>query len=69
SLSNTEILNLGTQVLQMGSSNLEQARFPRDEYSENALINKIFYLTYDEEIAKNEIYQYIFNDNKLWQTP
>ncbi|MEG2289439.1 MAG: LCP family protein [Clostridium sp.] len=69
SLSNTEILNLGTQVLQMGSSNLEQARFPRDEYSENALINKIFYLTYDEEIAKKEIYQYIFNDNKLWQTP
>ncbi|WP_346946903.1 LCP family protein [Clostridium sp.] len=66
SLSNTEILNLGTQVVSMGSSDLEQARFPRDEYSENALINSIFYLTYDEDIAREEIHEYLFKDIKLW---
>ncbi len=67
SLSNSEILSLGTQVLSMGSSELEQARFPRDEYSENSIIDDIYYLTFDEHIAREEIYEYLFKDNKLWE--
>lgn len=69
SLSNRDILNLGTQVLSIGSSDLEQQRFPRDDYSENSMINNIFYLTFDENIARKEIYEYLFNDNKMWQEP
>lgn len=67
SLSNTEILTLGTQVLSIGNFNIEQQRFPRDEYSENSLINDIFYFTFDEEATREQIYEYIFNDKKLWE--
>lgn len=67
SLSNSEILSLGTQVLSMNNTQLEQARFPRDEYSENALINGIYYFTFDESIAREEIHDYLFKDNKLWE--
>jgi len=66
SLSNKEILTLGTQLITNGSTSVEQERFPRDEYSENALINDIFYLTFDEDIAREEIYEYLFKDVKLW---
>jgi len=67
SLSNSEILSLGTQVLSMNNTQLEQARFPRDEYSEDSLINGIFYFTFDENIAREEIHDYIFKDKKLWE--
>lgn len=67
SLSNYEIISLSTQVLSMNNIHLEQARFPRDEYSENALINEIYYFTFDEDIAKEEIYNYLFKDIKLWE--
>ncbi len=67
SLSNTEILNLGTQVISMGSSDLEQQRFPRDDYSKNSIINEIYYLTFDEDTARKEIYEYLFNNKKIWE--
>ncbi len=69
SLTNTEIVNLGTQVISMNSRNLEQQRFPRDEYSENSIINDIYYLTFDEDTARKEIYEYLFNDKKVWEEP
>ncbi len=68
SLSNSEILSLGTQVLSMNNTQLEQARFPRNEYSEDSLINGIFYFTFDENIAREEIHDYIFKDKKLWES-
>jgi LCP family protein required for cell wall assembly len=67
SLSNSEIFSLGTQVLSMNTRQLEQARFPRDEYSENSLINEIYYLTFDEDIARKEISEYLFKDKKMWE--
>ena len=51
----------------MNTRQLEQARFPRDEYSENSLINEIYYLTFDEDIARKEISEYLFKDNKMWE--
>ena len=68
SLTNSEILTLGTQVLSLGNLSIEQARFPRDDYSENSLINDIFYFTFDEDIARREIYEYLFKDKKIWET-
>lgn len=66
SLSNSEILTLGTEVLSMGSLSVEKERFPRADYSENAIINDVFYYTFDEDIARQEIYDYLFNDKKTW---
>lgn len=67
SLTNTEMLNLGTQVLSIGSGNLEQQRFPRDDYSKDDKIDGIYYYTFDEDIARKEIYEYLFNDKKIWE--
>jgi len=68
SLTNSEILSLGTQVLSMNNAQLDQARFPRDEYSENSIINGIFYFTFDENIAREEIHEYLFKDSKIWES-
>ncbi len=69
SLSNKEIINLATNVLNLGTKNIEQERFPRDEYTHNSKINDIFYLCYDEDYTEEQIHEYIFNDRKMWLEP
>ena len=63
SLSSTEILSLGTKVLSIGN-NLEQDRFPRDEYAQGAMINGVSYITFDIETTKQQVRDYIFEDIK-----
>ncbi|MDU5108522.1 LCP family protein [Clostridium sp.] len=58
-----DILSLGTKVLGIGN-NLEQDRFPRDGYGEGAMIDGVYYLTFDIETAKQQMRDYIFNDTK-----
>lgn len=60
-LSATDILSLGTKALTIGNK-LEQNRFPKDGYSEGAMIDNIYYLTFDINIAKEQMRDYIFND-------
>ncbi|WP_052447471.1 LCP family protein [Clostridium polynesiense] len=64
SLSSTEILKLGTDVLTSGIGNIEQERFPIDGYAKGINLNKIYYLQFDEEATKDHIYKYIFEDIK-----
>lgn len=69
SLSNKEILNLAANVLNLGTKDIEQERFPRDEYSHNSNINDLFYLCYDEAYTEEQVHEYIFNDRKMWLEP
>lgn len=69
SLSNKEIINLAANVLNLGTQNIEQERFPRDEYTHNSKINDIFYLCYDEDYTEEQIHEYIFSDRKMWLEP
>ncbi|WP_346869215.1 hypothetical protein [Clostridium sp. UBA5119] len=69
SLSNKEIINLAANVLNLGTKNIEQERFPRDEYTHNSEINDVFYLCYDEDYTEEQIHEYIFNDRKIWLEP
>lgn len=62
-LSAADIMALGTKVVGIGN-NLEQDRFPRDGYGEGAMINGVYYLTFDIETAKQQMRDYIFNDIK-----
>lgn len=62
-LNTGDILSLGTNVLGIGN-NLEQDRFPRDGYGEGAMIDGVYYLTFDIETAKQQMRDYIFNDLK-----
>lgn len=58
----TDILTLATKVVGMSNGNLEQERFPLDEYSWGENIDGIYYLRFDEEITKKQIMDYIFDD-------
>lgn len=62
-LNTGDILSLGTNVLGI-VNNLEQDRFPRDGYCEGAMIDGVYYLTFDIETAKQQMRDYIFNDIK-----
>ncbi len=62
-LNAADILSLGTKVLGIGN-NLEQDRFPRDGYGEGAMIDGVYYLTFDKETVKKQMRDYIFNDTK-----
>ncbi|WP_297712639.1 LCP family protein [Clostridium sp.] len=66
SLNYSEILDLGNEVLKMGATNLEQERFPRDEYCEGKMISGIYYLTFDKEQTVQQLHDYIFDDIKSW---
>lgn len=62
-LNAADILSLGTKVLGIGN-NLEQDRFPRDGYGEGAMIDGVYYLTFDKEATVQQMRDYIFNDVK-----
>lgn len=66
SLSNKQILTLAANVLSLGTTAIEQERFPRDEYCNDANINDTYYLWYDADYTEEQMFEYIFNDNKIF---
>jgi polyisoprenyl-teichoic acid--peptidoglycan teichoic acid transferase len=62
SLDNNEIINIGRFLLKTGVKNIEQARFPLDNYCEGKIINDVWYLTFDEKVTAKQIGEYIFQD-------
>ncbi|WP_133013985.1 LCP family protein [Clostridium cuniculi] len=62
SLKYSDIIDLGSEVLKIGVKELEQGRFPRDEYCEGKMIEGIYYLTFDKEKTVKQLYEYIFED-------
>jgi len=63
SMSAGDILSLATDVASTGK-NLEQDRFPRDETVQHISIDNIYYLSFDPEVVKEQMRDYIFNDVK-----
>ncbi|MEG0775130.1 LCP family protein [Clostridium sp.] len=64
SLTSKDIINLGMSSLTVGNKHIEQQRFPLDSYSEGKKIDGVFQLTFDEEVTKDQMYKYIFEDIK-----
>lgn len=64
SLSNMEILSLGTSAVTSGTTNIEQVRFPYDGYFNDSgkMINGVWYLPYDLDQTSNQIHEYIYSD-------
>ncbi len=60
-LSNGEIVSLCTTVLTMGSPELEQNRFPKDDYSQGKSIRGVYYLIFDLEKTTQDIQDFIYN--------
>lgn len=67
SLDYSKILELGTEVLKMGVTSLEQERFPLDGYCEGKMINEVYYLTFNKELTVEQLHNYIFEDVRIWQ--
>ncbi|HCL4548632.1 LytR family transcriptional regulator [Clostridium botulinum] len=64
SLSSTEIMKMGTSAFALGIDNVEQQRFPLDNYCEGKLIESIYYLLFNEEKTIDQMHKYIFEDIK-----
>ncbi|EPY2271636.1 LCP family protein [Clostridium sporogenes] len=64
SFSSTEIMKMGTSAFALGIDNVEQQRFPLDDYCEGKLIEGVYYLLFDEEKTINQMHKYIFEDIK-----
>lgn len=62
SLDNGKIINLGTFLLKSGFKNIDQQRFPLDDYCEGKFINDVWYLTFDEKTTSDQIGKYIYQD-------
>ena len=60
SLSSGEIMNYGVQGVKLVNS-LEQDRYPKDENSEEAMINNVYYLKFDERATIEALHNWIFN--------
>ena len=66
SLDYSKILELGTEVLKMGVTTLEQERFPLDGYCQGEIINGVYYLIFNKSLTVEQLYNYIFEDVKKW---
>lgn len=66
SLSNSDILTLGRQMITTGISQVEQQRFPIDGYCKGEIIRGVWYLTPKPgiETTKDQIVDYIFRDER-----
>ena len=66
SLDYSKILELGTEVLKMGVTTLEQERFPLDGYCQGEIVNGVYYLTLDKALTVEQLHNYIFEDVPSW---
>ena len=62
----SKILELGTEVLKMGVTTLEQERFPLDGYCQGEMINGVYYLTFNKALTVEQLHNYIFEDVRIW---
>ena len=67
SLDYSKILELGTEVLKMGVTTLEQERFPLDGYCQGEMIDGVYYLTFDKTSTVEQLHNYIFEDIRIWE--
>jgi polyisoprenyl-teichoic acid--peptidoglycan teichoic acid transferase len=64
SLSKTDILKLGTDVLTSGIKALDQERFPVDGYHTGQYIKDVWYLKFDQKATQEQLRKYIYDDIK-----
>lgn len=67
SLDYSKILELGTEVLKMGVTTIEQERFPLDGYCQGEMIEGVYYLTFDKASTVEQLHNYIFENTRIWE--
>ncbi|MFL0268931.1 LCP family protein [Candidatus Clostridium radicumherbarum] len=64
SMSNMDIISLGTKVLTSGTHSLDQERFPVDGYWSDYVYNGIDYLKIDLNATSDQLFNFIYKDIK-----
>lgn len=67
SMSKSDILATGSDLLSCGISNVDWCRFPVDGASKGERINKIWYLTTDLKTTTSNLHSFIYDDIKTPQ--
>ena len=61
-LTNTEILSIATEVLNMESTDIEQSRFPLDGNSE-MILTDMYHMMIDIESTTKDIHNFLYSLN------
>jgi LCP family protein required for cell wall assembly len=64
SMNSMDIIKLGSKVFSSNISNLDQERFPLDDYCSNEMIDGVSYLIADMEATVDQLHKYIYEDIK-----
>lgn len=64
SLSPLDLARLSGDVIATGLDSLEWLRFPIDGQSKGEVINRIWYLTFDLDVTREQMRQFIYEDRK-----
>lgn len=60
----TDLVSLGSDLLNAGVKNIEQVRFPLKSFSHGETINNVWYLVIDKAATADQIHKYIYDDIK-----
>ena len=61
SLTSNEILSITTTIFKMGDVELQQSKFPSDNYIQDTMINGTYYLKFNENATTEEMHDFIYN--------
>lgn len=59
-LSSSEFMTIGTDIVSMGVSDMNQYRLPCDAHSNGKNMNGVYYMTFDRKAETNELHKFIY---------
>ncbi|MGL5066376.1 MAG: LCP family protein [Sarcina sp.] len=64
-LSNSQIMNMGAEILKMGTSTINQARLPLNQDSHGEMISGQWYLVFNQAKTNQQLHDFIFENKPL----
>lgn len=67
-LSNTQIMEMGSEILKMGTSKIQEGRVPLNSQSHGEMISGQWYLVFNQQETNKELHDFIFENKPLPNT-
>ncbi|MGL4656686.1 MAG: LCP family protein [Sarcina sp.] len=64
-LSNSQIMSMGSEILKMGTSTIQQARLPLNQDSHGEMISGEWYLVFNQQQTNQQLHDFIFENKPL----
>lgn len=61
-LSSSEFMTIGTDIISMGVSDMNQYRLPCDTHSKGTNMNGVYYMTFDKKVETKELHKFIYGN-------